>query len=306
MALDWTNFADEKNYRRVSFQMKARDTGQKKNDVVKGELLLQKSPFDHKALIVLIPGMGENVSTKGSAEVLANAGFDVVRFRSGISIFEKRLLENKTNLSPEEFRAFVARGSKIIRNRACDYVMMIRYLDNRFGYEYVGVSGVSLGGIFAALIAAEEQKIQDVLMMISGGNIAEVLRTSTERPIAEIRDLVEKKFTGSNEDLWKILKEELAIAEPLARADSLCGKRVRIIANHWDSVIRPRYSREFRSASCADDYEVILFPPGHYGSGLLLWIPMLRLELFNGFLPYPRSFDTVSDINLRFFQKTLH
>lgn len=335
-----------------------RNTGSKKNDSVAGEFWRSKnSNGENRRLAVLAPGTGDRVSTEGSSKPLVAKGFDVVRFFSGIDIFDKQRVLKKETITEAELRLFAKAGGNVIRLRACDYLFVINYFDKP-PHGSIGISGVSLGGIFTPIIDGADPKISGVLPMISGGNIAEILHTSQEKDIAEIRNMVRKRFVGNEAQiaralvrkhwgvgfanlalypslgrlrhaiqsmiqkefakkeftekeklLWKVLAEELWNIDPLRFAPSLDPSKVRIVANYWDYVIRYEFARQLWEASGRPDFEVILFPPGHYGSALLLWIPMIRYELrclIKPFcVPVPWSVGRVPEINKQFFDEKL-
>ena len=308
--LQWEFVRDAKNFRAVPFWYYdyANDTNSRKNDLVLGEVFLQKHPLDHGRFVILIPGTGEDISTVGTAELLARHGFDVIRFRSGIDILDKNEIAKIEILSPSDLRTLSQKGAGVIKTRLCDYVAIINYFDLHYRYKYIGVSGVSLGGIFASLIAYENPKVRAALLMITGGNIAEILRTSTEGGIVKLREMLLERFDGTTEEFWRILSDELKDIDPTNRTRYIGGDRVHIIANYWDTVIRYQYSKQLKEVCAHPKFETILFPPGHYGSVLLLWVPTVRWEArLIGPVPYiwPTSVDTVKNINLKFFTKTL-
>jgi len=122
-----------------------------------GEFFFQNPQVRRTSLVVLLPGKGENVSTKKSAEVLADAGFSVLRFRSGIALFDKKKFAAYEALTENDVRTFAREGARIIEQRACDYYTVINHFDQRFSYRAVGISGVSLGGVLFYFISLYSQ-----------------------------------------------------------------------------------------------------------------------------------------------------
>lgn len=299
---------DTDSYRVESFVFTFRDTPSRKNNQVAGEYWRRVNIESARSLAVLIPGTGDRVSTNGSPELLVDEGFDVLRFFAGIDIFDKNLLLGKTNLTENDVRAFARAGKNVIRLRACDLVFIVNYF-NEPPHKAIGISGVSLGGIDTPVLGGMMNPMQSQLVMISGGNIAGILRTSSENKIVEIRDLVRERFVGNEKRLWQILGEELWEIDPLRFAPALDTSKTRIITNYWDTVIRYEFARELWRTSNKPDFEVILFPPGHYGSVLLLWVPMIRYELkclvWPICVPVPWSLARVQEINRQFFKETL-
>lgn len=298
---------DSELWRGTKFKLQRRNTGKSKNDIVSGEFILQKHPFGHRMLVLLLPGTGENESTEGSGEKLAQSGVvDVIRIHSGIDFISEKRICSYLTISEDELRALFREGNEVIRNRLCDLRMLIMLLDRIYDYESIGISGVSLGGIFAPLEASSIKNPKSVLILVSGGNIAEILRTSREKNIVKMRSALEERFEGSPDRLWRIAREEFNFTDPLWAAEGLDPATMHIAANYWDHVIRYRYAVELWEKARRPDFEVIFFPPGHYGSALLLWIPLLRFEVrYLGPIPYllPYAWERVPGITYRFFKK---
>lgn len=296
------------SYRVEKFTFVFRNTKSVKNNTVEGEYWRQINTKNSRALAVLIPGTGDRVSTEGSPELLVDAGFDVLRFFVGINIFDKKALIEKTALTENELRTFARSGKNVIRLRVCDFIFVVNYF-NVPRHKAIGISGVSLGGIDTPILGGMMESMRSQLVMISGGNIANILRTSSEKNIVEIRNLVRERFVGSEKRLWQILGEELWEIDPLRFAPALDPSKTRVITNYWDTVIRYEFARELWRASSKPDFEIIIFPPGHYGSVLLLWIPMVRYEfkclIWPVCIPIPWSIARVQEINKQFFKETL-
>lgn len=308
LSVKTTVIKETNSYRVERFVFVFRNTKNTKNNEVAGEYWRQINIKINPKLAILIPGTGDRVSTDGSPELLIDSGLDVLRFFAGIDIFDKNELLAKTSLTEDNLRAFARASKHVIRFRACDFIFIINYF-NELPYKTIGISGVSLGGIYAPIIGGMMESVQSQLIMISGGNIAKILRTSSEKEIVEIRNLVRERLVGNEERLWQILDEELWEIDPFRFAPALDPSKTRIITNYWDTVIRYEFAKELWRASNKPDFEVILFPPGHYGSALLLWIPMIRYELkcfmWSICIPIPRSVARVQEINKQFFKETL-
>ena len=288
------------------FTYQPRTTGNKKNDSIRGELLYRKGK-EPRDLVVLIPGTGENISTEGSAEALAERGYDSVRFRSGIDIFDERLLDGKLALDEEELRGFIRIGKQRIRDRICDYVLSIHYFVLRMHYNRIGISGVSLGGIFAPLIGHQYPRTSSVLVMISGGDLPYILQNSTEGKIVSTRRRLEDLFLGTPERMWSVMREELQEVDPLRFAENTNASQMRIIANLWDQAVPFHSATALRDASRRPPLEVVIFPPGHYGSVLLLWVPIIRWMPL-GSCPlciYYPTYGKVQDFNVDFLTQTM-
>ncbi len=295
------------SYLKLPFIYRPRNTGNKKNDTLRGELLYRKGNFIVRDLVVLIPGTGENISTAGSAEALAEHGYDSVRFRSGIEIFDESLLNGKLALDEDEMRGFIRIGKERIRDRACDYVLAIHHLTQKLHYQRIGISGVSLGGIFAPIVAHQYPYITSTLIMISGGGVADILRHSTEKRIITTRNRLQELFIGSEKRLWEIMREELWEIDPLRFANNTNPNRMRVIANYWDQAVPFTAAVKLRNASNRPPLEIVLFPPGHYGSVLMLWVPIVRWIPL-GECPlciYYPTYGRVQDLNVDFFTQTL-
>jgi pimeloyl-ACP methyl ester carboxylesterase len=287
-----------------------RTSGVPENDVIEGELYEQ--PGDGSRLVLLIPGMGEDLSTRGPAERLAGSGeFDVVRIRSPLIVFSPEELAGRLSLGRDEFRAFVRRGAETVRTRLCDYERLLAGLEEARGYRYVGVSGVSVGGIFAILLGGlEPARVGGVLVLISGGDIADILLNSEDSDIRHLRDRVFKLCPMTREEARSVLTEEMREVEPLRVASRIDPAKLLMVSNVFDWVIPYRDTEKLWQAAHEPTWKRIVFPPGHYASALLL-LP-LPLPLFeprpNGFpcvtLPLPLE-STIEHVTLAHFRRTL-
>src|SRR5262249_21176702 len=159
-------------------------------------------------------------------------------FRSPLTVFSPEELADRRSLGREEFRAFVHRGAEVIRTRLCDYKRVLDSLDNERGYHSVGVSGVSVGGIFAVLLGGlEPERVASVLVLLSGVDIADILLSSEEGAIRRVRDRVFELCPITRDEARSILTKELQGVEPLDVASRIDSEKLLIVSNVFDCVI---------------------------------------------------------------------
>jgi dienelactone hydrolase len=126
----------------------------------------------------------------------------------------------------------------------------------------LGVTGISLGGIVAAVSAANDPAFKSVALLLAGGRLADVIWEMPEA--AAFREMW--LASGRTKADVAVLTDPF---DPLSYADRLAGKRLMMIAGTVDEVIPP--------ASVQSLWEATGRPPirwydgGHYSSaGFLL------------------------------------
>lgn len=121
--------------------------------------------------------------------------------------------------------------------------------------EQLGIMGVSLGGITASLAAAAEPRIQNVCLLLAGGDFPKIAAESTE--FKKQRD----KFIASGknaEEFGKIVAE----VDPLRYAELLQGRRMLMLNAKADEVIPKACTEALWTA--AGKPEIIWLSGGHY------------------------------------------
>jgi dienelactone hydrolase len=121
--------------------------------------------------------------------------------------------------------------------------------------ERIGIVGVSLGGITAALAAEAEPRIQRVCLLLAGGDFPKIAAESRE--FARQREAF--RATGKNgEEFNRIIRE----VDPLTYAERLKGRTMLMINAKDDEVIPPACTTALWEA--AGKPEIVWFDGGHY------------------------------------------
>jgi cephalosporin-C deacetylase-like acetyl esterase len=137
--------------------------------------------------------------------------------------------------------------------------------------EQLGIMGISLGGITAALAAGIEPRFSKVCLLLAGGDMGEVAWTSTE--MAPLR----KQWAANGrtkEELFAVLK----IVDPVSYARPRVGRRVLMLNASHDEVIPPPCTLALWRAF--GEPEIVWWNAGHYSAVRYLGSGMLRVVQF--------------------------
>ncbi len=140
----------------------------------------------------------------------------------------------------------------------------------------LGIMGISLGGITAALAAGNEPRFSKVCLILAGGDMGEVAWKSTE--LAPLR----KKWTeagGTRETLCDVLK----VVDPITYARPIEGRKVLMLNARQDEVI-PRACTEALWRSLGEP-QIIWWNAGHYSAVRYIFDGMAQAARF--FAPGP-------------------
>ncbi len=137
--------------------------------------------------------------------------------------------------------------------------------------EQLGVMGISMGGITAALAAGVEPRLKNVCLLLAGGDLARLAAESTELEDERQRWVREGRST---EDFG----ERMAPVDPLTYAANLRGRRV-LMLNARDDTVVPRGCAE-SLWKAAGEPEIEWFPGGHYDLARNLFTALERVGTF--------------------------
>jgi hypothetical protein len=170
--------------------------------------------------------------------------------------------------NPEETVEGMTQAVKDIR-----YAAAWLAAQNEVDAKQLGVFGISLGGITASLATAAEPRFTKCCPVLAGGDLGQVLRTSTERHLVDAR----RKWSAKGRSLDE-LDTLMKSVDPCAYGKCLTGRNVLMLNALNDEVI-PR--------ACTDNlWEAFGRPPihwyeaGHYSAMLYL---LDALEKVTGF-----------------------
>jgi dienelactone hydrolase len=160
--------------------------------------------------------------------------------------------------------ADIERSIQAMRQGVCDVRRAAAWLAARPEVDpaKLGVTGISLGGIVAALSAANDPSLQSAALLLAGGRLADILWEMPEA--AAFREM----WVASGRT-----KADLAVLtdpyDPLSYAHRLAGKRLMMVAGTVDEVVPPASVRILWEA--AGRPPIRWYDGGHYSSaGFLL------------------------------------
>jgi cephalosporin-C deacetylase-like acetyl esterase len=130
----------------------------------------------------------------------------------------------------------------------------------------LGVTGISLGGIVAALAAAVDPTLNSAALLLAGGGLADILWDMPEA--RKFRDLW--VAAGRTKADLRALTDPF---DPLTYAERLRGKRMLMIAGKVDEVVPPTAARALWEA--AGKPTILWYDCGHYSSAGYL-LPAMR------------------------------
>jgi dienelactone hydrolase len=142
--------------------------------------------------------------------------------------------------------------------------------------DQLGITGISLGGITAALAGSAEPRFKKVCPMLAGGDIGVVTWEAPE--LARVRARWEAQG-GTPESLVAHLKE----VDPVTYADNLRRRRVLMLNASYDEVIPKSATLSLWRA--IGEPEIVWMDAGHYSAIRFLFDALARITQF--FQPEP-------------------
>jgi alpha/beta superfamily hydrolase len=128
----------------------------------------------------------------------------------------------------------------------------------------MGIVGTSLGSFVSAIVAANEPRIKNVCLMLTGGGLVDAYYDHPlAKPYTPLIDLVGGKYTM---DLL------LAPVDPLTYARQLAGKNLLMICASRDDVVPPKAARRLWEAT--GKQKIVWVDSTHVGAGFYV-LPIL-------------------------------
>lgn len=132
--------------------------------------------------------------------------------------------------------------------------------------DRLGVLGISIGAIMAALLSETDPSVQAGAYLLGGGNLAEIMAA----PQGYVKKRLRKKIMDGNgmtlEEFQASATRILASVDPLTYAGRLDSGRILMVNGRFDKVIPYKNAREYWQALGRPDWLVI--PAGHYTASL--------------------------------------
>jgi dienelactone hydrolase len=137
--------------------------------------------------------------------------------------------------------------------------------------QQLGIMGISLGGITAALTAGIEPRFHKVCLLLAGGDMGEVAWNSKE--LAPVRE----HWTAQGRTREQLV-EALKVIDPVTYAKSVPGRRVLMLNASRDEVVPPACTLALWRA--LGKPEIVWWDAGHYSAARYLGSGMLRVVDF--------------------------
>ena len=174
--------------------------------------------------------------------------------------------ERMISADPQKTVARMTQAVKDIR-RAADWLTAREEVDE----NRLGITGISLGGITAALAASVDPRFQRSCLALAGGDFATLFMESTEM--------------SSEREAWKdkdVSVEQVGAAlrpiDPLTYAERLRGRGVLMFNGSRDTVI-PRSCTE-KLWAAAGEPELVWWNANHFSAAFYLPSAMVRMTEF--------------------------
>jgi len=135
--------------------------------------------------------------------------------------------------------------------------------------DNIGIFGISLGGITAALAAGAEPRIKNVCLLLAGGDVGEATWDAAELRAVRERWLAEGR---TREEYFEVLR----VVDPVTYAPAARGKRILMLNAASDEVIPRRCTESLWHA--LGEPAIHWYSGGHYSVmrhifGVLLKVP---------------------------------
>jgi dienelactone hydrolase len=137
--------------------------------------------------------------------------------------------------------------------------------------KQIGIFGISLGGITAALSTTAEPRLRKSCLVLAGGNLAQV---ALESPRLARERKAWEAAGGSREEFLRTI----ATIDPVKYADNVVNRRILMLNAKRDEVI-PRASTE-QLWKAFGRPEIVWYSGGHYSVALHLLNAMDRVTDF--------------------------
>jgi dienelactone hydrolase len=221
--------------------------------------------------IIVLPILGGNYFfSENCARYLARHGFCCLRFERTANPLdgEKGLMHTKM----------------VLRHAIIDIRRSIDWLSQRGegNLNRIGVLGISMGAIVAALALEVEPRINSAAILLGGGDIATIFATSKENLVVRFRAGVMRTHGIDLQQFHKEATRILAPVDPLTYASRSDPKYILMVNARFDRVVPPPCPEKLWEALGRPLW--IRIPTGHDSSALLL--PYLRYRVLKHFREY--------------------
>jgi dienelactone hydrolase len=228
---------------------------------------VRKSGETPPTIIILPILAGDYFFSKNCARYLARRGFSCLRF--------------ERTANPLEAEKGLAHTEMVFRHAIIDIRRAMDWLGQTGGSNSnrIGIVGISMGAIVAALTLEVEPRISAAAILLGGGDIATILATSREKLVVQFREEVMRTEAIGLEQFREEATRILVPVDPLAYAPGGDPRNILMVNARFDRVIPPPCSEKLWEALGRPLW--IRIPTGHYSAALFL--PYLRYRILKHF-----------------------
>lgn len=170
---------------------------------------------------------------------------------------------------------------KILRQIVFDHKQTLDWIgmQDELDSERIGVFGISMGSIKAALISSLDKRIKASVMCLVGGNLAEIIATSDEKGVVRRREEYMEEHNISRDEFHGLLQSKIT-CDPINYAEYMDAENSLIVLGRFDSAIPYKNGNELWEKMGKP--EKITMLTGHYTAILgLQYVKMKSLDFFN-------------------------
>jgi dipeptidyl aminopeptidase/acylaminoacyl peptidase len=136
--------------------------------------------------------------------------------------------------------------------------------------DRIASAGVSTGGILALTLMEVDPRIRAGFFLMVGGNLAEILHDSRERPVRAFRERLQtEQNLETREAFVSYLEPYLRAVDPITYAARIDPRTVLLASGRFDRVVHPRHTRALWQALGKPTW--IHLPAGHYQMFPFFW-----------------------------------
>ncbi len=225
------------------------------NNTVYAELFLPPGEGPFPAAVVLDILQGNALVSRGEAMWLAQNGV------AGLVVYMAHYGPRRPPGSKERLLSMnISHTIDAVKQTVLDVRCAVAWLASRkeIDANKLGIVGTSLGSFLSAIVAANEPRIKNVCLMLTGGGLVDAYYDHPlAKPYTPLIDLVGGKIT---------MKMLLAPVDPLTYAKQLKDKNLLMICASRDDVVPPKAATRLWEAS--GKQKIIWVDSTHVGAGL--------------------------------------
>jgi dienelactone hydrolase len=241
-------------------------TPEEANNTVHGEYYRSRLPGRRPGVIVLHILGGDFALSRLFANALAQNGVNALFVKMPYYGPRRDPLSRRRMVSANP-RETVEGMTQAVLDIRCGVTWLIARPE--IDADNIGVFGISLGGITAALVAGAEPRIKNVCLLLAGGDVGQATWDAAELRAVRERWLAEGK---TREEYFDVLR----VVDPVTYAAAARGKRVLMLNATSDEVIPRRCTESLWKA--LGEPEIRWYSGGHYSVmrhifGVLLRVP---------------------------------